>query len=89
MICGVCMLLPNSSTLYTAKQLSTDRLCSALNSDSLTTQRKSTVQVSCVVLQGTVLKVLLLSVTQHGWQRDAIDADEAAAALQADGFDPR
>ena len=33
--------------------------------------------------------MLLLSATQHGWQRDAIDADEAAAALQADGFDPR
>jgi hypothetical protein len=41
------------------------------------------------VLQGTVIKVLLLSVTQHGWRLDAIDADEAAAALQADGLDPR
>jgi hypothetical protein len=42
-----------------------------------------------VWLQGTVLKVLLLSVEQHGWRRDALSADEAAAALQDDGFDPR
>lgn len=42
-----------------------------------------------ILLQGTVLRVLLLSATQHGWRRDAINADEAATALQADGFDPR
>ena len=41
------------------------------------------------VQQGTVLRVLLLSVEQHGWRREAVSADEATAALQADGFDPR
>ncbi len=39
--------------------------------------------------QGTLLEVLLLSATQHGWAREAIDGDAAAAALQQDGFDPR
>ncbi len=33
--------------------------------------------------------MLLLSATQHGWAREAIDGDAAAAALQQDGFDPR
>lgn len=33
--------------------------------------------------------MLLLSATQHGWAREAIDGDAAAAALQEDEFDPR
>ncbi len=38
---------------------------------------------------GTLLEMLLLSSTQHGWQLSAIPMAEACSVLEADGFDPK